>query len=163
MIGRRIRMMREARGWTQEELALRMGYKSKSTINKIEKDINDVNQTTINRFASVFGCDPIELMVSSYEIDRIEVPRQSARVILSNEEKIVIDLMRSDSDFKNSLIKYTKAVGPRPKVISVGAEGTPTVKLVKGSPKVAVIKAPKGSIVIKKNVGKTRGKRKEKT
>ena len=36
MIGDKIKAQRLAMGLTQEELAARMGYKSKSTINKIE-------------------------------------------------------------------------------------------------------------------------------
>lgn len=50
-IGRMIRERRLALGITQEELAKRMGYKSKSTINKIELGINDVNQSTATKFA----------------------------------------------------------------------------------------------------------------
>lgn len=43
---------------TQEELAHRMGYKSKSTINKIEKNVHDVNQTTLEKFADVLLVSP---------------------------------------------------------------------------------------------------------
>ena len=39
-IGLRIQQRRKALGLTQEELAFKMGYKSKSTINKIEKGFN---------------------------------------------------------------------------------------------------------------------------
>ena len=65
MIGNKIRALREAKGWTQEQLAERMGYTSKSTINKIEKNINDVNQKTMLKFANVFGCDVTEFVVSN--------------------------------------------------------------------------------------------------
>lgn len=41
MIGQNIKRMRLLRGWSQEELAHRMGYKDKSAINKIEKNKND--------------------------------------------------------------------------------------------------------------------------
>lgn len=62
MIGDTIKRFREQRGWTQEQLAEKMGYTSKSTINKIEKNINDVGQRKIIKFAEVFGCDVTELM-----------------------------------------------------------------------------------------------------
>ena len=62
MIGQKIKQLREERGWSQEQLAQKMGYISKSTINKIEKNINDVNQSTLEKFAKVFGCDPAELV-----------------------------------------------------------------------------------------------------
>ena len=38
----RIRQRREQLGLSQEELAARMGYRSKSSITKLEKGINDL-------------------------------------------------------------------------------------------------------------------------
>ena len=61
-VGDNILFMRKKLGWTQEELATRMGYKSKSTINKIELGINDIPQSKIERFASVLGTSPAFLM-----------------------------------------------------------------------------------------------------
>ena len=66
MIGQNIKRMRELKGWSQEQLARMMGYKSKSTINKIEKNVNDVNQTTLDKFAKVFKCDTTDLLVESF-------------------------------------------------------------------------------------------------
>lgn len=66
MIGQNIKRMRELKGWSQEQLARMMGYKSKSTINKIEKNVNDVNQTTLDKFARVFKCDTTDLLVESF-------------------------------------------------------------------------------------------------
>lgn len=57
MIGDKIKELRVARGWTQEELAQKMGYADKTAISKIEKNVNDVNQSTIKKFAETFGCD----------------------------------------------------------------------------------------------------------
>lgn len=66
MIGQNIKRIRELRGWSQEKLALKMGYKSKTTISKIEDNINDVNQKKLDKFAKVLGCDVTELLVESY-------------------------------------------------------------------------------------------------
>ena len=44
---------------TQEELATRMGYQSKSSINKIEKGINDIPQNKIVKFAEVLSLAPV--------------------------------------------------------------------------------------------------------
>ena len=66
MIGHNIKHMRELRGWSQETLARKMGYKSKTTISKIEDNINDVNQKKLDKFAKVLGCDVTELLVESY-------------------------------------------------------------------------------------------------
>ena len=65
MIGETIKRMREERGWTPEPLAEEMGYTSKSTINKIEKNINDVGQRKTQKFAQVFGCDVTDLLVEN--------------------------------------------------------------------------------------------------
>lgn len=62
MIGDRLKKRRIELGLTQEELAHRLGYKSKSTINKIELNVHDVSQTNLIRIANVLGVDPIDLM-----------------------------------------------------------------------------------------------------
>ena len=61
-VGENILLMRKRLGWTQEELATKMGYKSKSTINKIELGINDIPQSKIVKFADVLGTTPAHLM-----------------------------------------------------------------------------------------------------
>ncbi len=48
----RIRQRREELGMSQEELAARMGYRSKSSITKIEKGINDIPQNKLEDFAA---------------------------------------------------------------------------------------------------------------
>lgn len=50
-IGERIRRRREALGMSQEELAHRIGYKSKSSINKIELDVQQLRQSKIKQIA----------------------------------------------------------------------------------------------------------------
>lgn len=60
--GIRIAERRKELRLTQEELAQRLGYKSKSTINKIEKGINDISQTKLAQFAEVLHTTPAYLM-----------------------------------------------------------------------------------------------------
>lgn len=50
-IGKKIREKREELGMTQEELALKLGYKSKTTIAKIENGTNDIVQSKVIEFA----------------------------------------------------------------------------------------------------------------
>lgn len=66
-IGKNISRIRKNLGITQEELAKMMGYKSKSTINKIELGVNDIPQSKIVQFAKVLGTTPAELMGWSEE------------------------------------------------------------------------------------------------
>ena len=62
MIGDKIKAQRLAMGLTQEELAARMGYKSKSTINKIELNINDIPLSKVEEFAKVLHVSTAYLM-----------------------------------------------------------------------------------------------------
>ena len=62
MTGDIIREKRLALGWTQEELAQRLGYKDKTAINKIETNKNGVSSKKLAKFAAVLGCDPAELI-----------------------------------------------------------------------------------------------------
>ena len=55
VVGDNIMKLRKEMGLTQEELALKLGYKSKSTINKIELGINDISQSKIVRFAKALN------------------------------------------------------------------------------------------------------------
>ena len=62
VVGKNILLLRKQLGWTQEELARKMGYKSKSTINKIELGINDISHSKILQFAKVLKTTPAQLM-----------------------------------------------------------------------------------------------------
>ena len=72
-IYQRIRARREALGLSQEALAHRMGYKSKSSINKIEMGINDIPQAKIAAFASALETTAAYLM----GIDSVRPPLPS--------------------------------------------------------------------------------------
>jgi transcriptional regulator with XRE-family HTH domain len=61
-IGENICTRRKELGMTQEELAKKMGYKSKSTINKIENGTNDIPQSKIVKFAETLETTPAYLM-----------------------------------------------------------------------------------------------------
>lgn len=59
---RNIRNIRISRGITQEALAEKMGYKSKSTIAKIESGVNDIPQSKIKAFADALSVTVGDLM-----------------------------------------------------------------------------------------------------
>lgn len=61
-IGKNIAAARKRAGMTQEELAARVGYKTKSAINKIELGIRDLPQKKIAAFAQALGVTPGHLM-----------------------------------------------------------------------------------------------------
>ena len=61
-IGSRILELRKQAGLTQQELANKIGYKSKSAINKIELGLRDISQSKIVLFANALNVSPAYLM-----------------------------------------------------------------------------------------------------
>ena len=94
-VGDNILYMRKRLGWTQEELATKMGYKSKSTINKIEMGINDIPQSKIVKFADVLGTTPAHLMGWDDEVEENITPEEPQ---LSEGKKMWLELYDRISD-----------------------------------------------------------------
>lgn len=65
--GKRIKKRREELGMSQESLAQKLGYKSRSSINKIELGLNDISQSKIVAFAKALHTTPEYLMGWSEE------------------------------------------------------------------------------------------------
>jgi repressor LexA len=55
-IGENIRRMRKKRGSSQTQLAIKLGYKSKSSIAKIETGNGDVPRNKLPQFAEALNC-----------------------------------------------------------------------------------------------------------
>ena len=100
-VGENILRMRKRLGWTQEELATKMGYKSKSTINKIELGINDIPQSKIVKFAEILGTTPAHLMGWDDEELEKNFPEEPK---LSEGEKIMLDLFRRVPNEQQQLV-----------------------------------------------------------
>lgn len=69
-IGEKIKNRRIELGMTQEELAVKIGYKSKSTINKIELGINDIPLSKVEEFAKALSVSTAYLMGWDSEDDQ---------------------------------------------------------------------------------------------
>ena len=54
-IGERIRLKRNERGWSQRDLAEKMGYSNHSTVGKIETGKVDLPQSKVVQFAEILG------------------------------------------------------------------------------------------------------------
>ena len=61
-LSHRILQRRLELGLSQEELAQRMGYRSKSSITKLEKGVNDIPQSKVEEFAAALETTPAWLM-----------------------------------------------------------------------------------------------------
>lgn len=85
----RVRMRREELNLSQEELAQRMGYKSRSSINKIECG-REISQKVIVRLADALGVKPAYLM--GWDEDIEEQAEFEASVLLDDD---VMDLVHN--------------------------------------------------------------------
>ena len=61
-IGEIIKKLRIEAGYTQDELAKLIGYKSRATINKIETGEREATQSMVVKFAQVFNTTPSVIM-----------------------------------------------------------------------------------------------------
>ena len=94
----RIRTRREQLNMSQEELAKRLGYKSRSTIAKIESGENDITQSKIVAFAKALGVKPGYLM--GWE----DVPEPTSSLSLTQQEETHIKKYRQlDADGKEEI------------------------------------------------------------
>lgn len=101
-IGKKIKNRRKEIGMSQDELADRMGYKSRSTIAKIEKGVNDVTQTNIVKFAEVLNTSLAYLMGWEERVEEkpVETANKLADLFLRLEFK------EDTSEVMNMLVEY---------------------------------------------------------
>ncbi len=93
-IGDRIKARRMELGLTQDELAKKLGYKSRSTINKIELNINDITQPKIVDFATALDTTVSYLMGLDSDANEKSlsaiIGEEAVRMILDSDEKMSI-------------------------------------------------------------------------
>ena len=99
-IGKRIRTRREELGITQEELASKLGYKSKTTIAKIENGTNDIVQSKVIEFAQALDTTPAYLMGWTQYNETIpnknnSIPKDSDLDIIQRERNKMSDKEKS--------------------------------------------------------------------
>jgi len=70
----RIKKRREELGMSQDELAVRLGYKDRSTIAKIEAGVNDITQSKIKSFADALETTTAWLMGWEDTAESIKIP-----------------------------------------------------------------------------------------
>lgn len=109
-IGQNILRLRKELGMTQEDLAKRMGYTSKSSINKIEMGKSDIPQSKIAKFAEVLGTTPAEIM--GWNDNKKTAPEE---LTLSEGEKMLLDLFRQIPESQQQLVLQMISVALKPK------------------------------------------------
>ncbi|MDR2022068.1 MAG: helix-turn-helix domain-containing protein [Hungatella sp.] len=91
-IGKRIREKRESLGITQEELAVKLGYKNKSTIAKIENGTNDIVQSKVVEFANALNTS------TSYLMGWKEESQAQTQLQINQSEQTLLNKYRSLDD-----------------------------------------------------------------
>ena len=95
-IGDRIKFRREQLEMSQDELARRLGYKSRSSINKIENDASGLPQTKIAAIANALQTTPAYIMGWEEEI------KKAPEALAERHVEIIMDADISEmfDDFK---------------------------------------------------------------
>lgn len=79
-VGEKVKMLRERLNWTQDDLAKAVGYKSRTTIGKIESGENDPTQKNLMKLAAALGVSPAQLLED--DDDKAKPPKtREARII----------------------------------------------------------------------------------
>lgn len=84
-IGEKIKQARIAKGLTQEELAEKLGYKSRSSVNKIETGGRDIPRSQIKKIADVLDVSPVSLLGFEDE-NPVEENQQEHRPEISDDD-----------------------------------------------------------------------------
>lgn len=112
----RIRERRIQLGLSQEDLAIKMGYKSRSTINKIESGAVDIARNKIEKFAEVLNTTPAYLMDwndMSKEYYKDPEVSEYAQAVKDNPNLRILfdaskDMSKDDIDFVVNMIEGLK-------------------------------------------------------
>lgn len=105
-IGKRIRKRREELEMTQEELADKLHYKSKTTIAKIENGTNDIVQSKVVEFAEALKTSPAYLMGWVDIAEETRPTKQELEKIKSNsyENLVIIEMKKMNQKGKVKLL-----------------------------------------------------------
>lgn len=100
-IGERIKYRRIELGMSQEELACKLGYKSRSSINKIEHDASGLPQTKIKAIAAALDTTPGYIM--GWEEEKKEKPIEDDG--LSENVRELVEFVKSVPEEKAVMIQ----------------------------------------------------------
>ena len=108
-LGNRIKLRRKMLNLTQDELALKLGYKSGSSINKIELGLADIPQSKIKLFAKVLQTSPSYLINWDEDSDvpvfdyQTELKYRKSFTEARNTQSMVLMFDNSTSDLEITL------------------------------------------------------------
>ena len=106
-----IKLRRESLGLSQEELAIKVGYTSRSSIAKIENGDVDIPRSKIIAFAEALDCSPVELMGLIDIQEETPANGDTQLIITDTQERGLVTTYRSLSpDGKEKLLSSAKDI-----------------------------------------------------
>ena len=110
-IGSRIKKRREYLEMSQEELAHKVGYKSRSSINKIESDGRGLPQKKILAFADALDTSPAYLMgwTSNPNVSSLKgniTPISAIKCDTDDEKKLLLSYRTLSAPSKKKVLSY---------------------------------------------------------
>lgn len=111
-IGERIKQRRLELGMTQDEVAKKAGYKSRSSVNKIELS-RDLPLTKVKAVAKILECSPSYLLGWEDNNDIIESADIDTELILMDEQikEYAIKLSKLSEEDKKDIMKMIDRFG----------------------------------------------------
>ena len=94
-LGEKVKLKREELGLSQEELAEKMNYKSKTSIHKIEVGITDLPLSKVKELAAVLKTTPAYLM--GWEEDKSQEKENNIFSQLTDEELAKLEKFKNMS------------------------------------------------------------------
>ena len=106
-IGERIRQRRQELGLTQEELAHRLGNKSRASVCTVENDKEDLTTTRIKQYADALDCSPSYLMGWTGKEEQAEKIREAyINDTLTSEDRELLDLYHIASPEARAMVDF---------------------------------------------------------
>lgn len=105
-IGQRIKIRREELNMSQDDLAKKVGYKSRSSINKIELDLYSLKQSKIKAIADALETTPSYIMGWDEEAEEAKKAAHSEEDSLNAE--IIKLFMGLTADQKKEALNYLR-------------------------------------------------------
>lgn len=112
--GKRIKTLRFGNGWTQEDIANRLGI-SIPAFSKIENGVTDVNLSRLEQIAHLFEVDVVNLLVEKHEpVARPLTLYDVVKKKLADAESRVLDLQNKVIELYAELHKGKQNLSGQP-------------------------------------------------
>lgn len=107
-LGKRIRLLRQQRGWSQEDVAKRLDI-SIPAFSKIETGITDINLSRLNQISKLFDMSVVQLLASDDReaADSIKTELADLGKRLQEREGEIIKLQKKVIDLYEQLHEKT--------------------------------------------------------